>query len=148
METEEVQVLVVDDNEAFLEAVCAWITEQPGLALTGTARDGADAVEATARLQPDLVLMDAFMPGMDGFEATRQVKAVSDSPRIVMVSLYDDDAVRSRCRSASIARSDALSSLTGRLPALLRLLDASAGSGRKVTRCFRAARCGRQRGKP
>ena len=127
METEEVQVLVVDDNEAFLEAVCAWITEQPGLALTGTARDGADAVEATARLQPDLVLMDAFMPGMDGFEATRQVKAVSDSPRIVMVSLYDDDAVRSRCRSAGADGFVPKTVLTERLPELLRLLDESAG---------------------
>ncbi|ANM30784.1 hypothetical protein ABI59_16170 [Acidobacteria bacterium Mor1] len=127
METEAIQVLVVDDNEAFLDAVCAWIAEQPGLALRGTARNGADAVEAAERLRPDLVLMDAFMPDMDGFEATRQVKAVSGAPRIVMVSLYDDDAVRQQSRAVGADGFVPKTVLTERLPELLGLLDESAG---------------------
>jgi DNA-binding NarL/FixJ family response regulator len=80
-------VLVRDGLERVLEAT-------DDLEVVGHASDGAEAVEATLRLQPDVVLMDLVMPGVDGVEATRRIAASDvDAKVLVLTSFGDDDHV-------------------------------------------------------
>ena len=58
-------------------------------------RTGPTAVALAAELRPDVVLLDLAMPLLNGIEVTRQICALPDSPRVLVLSAYDDqDYVR------------------------------------------------------
>ena len=76
------RILVVDD-EAQLTRVL-----RTGLSARGydvrTAPDGKTALEIFKEWLPDLVITDLAMPGMDGLELSRQLRAVSQVPILVL----------------------------------------------------------------
>lgn len=71
--TDDIRVLLVDDQDLFREGVRVIIDAQEGMTVVGSAGDGVEAVRLVDELEPDVVLMDIRMPEMDGVEATRQV---------------------------------------------------------------------------
>lgn len=66
-------VLLADDQDLVRAGFRAILGTEPDIEVVGEARDGAEAVELTGRLEPDIVLMDVQMPGVDGLAATRQI---------------------------------------------------------------------------
>jgi DNA-binding NarL/FixJ family response regulator len=71
--TDDIAVLLVDDQDLFREGVRVIVDAQEGMTVVGSAADGLEAVRLVDELEPDVVLMDIRMPEMDGVEATRQV---------------------------------------------------------------------------
>jgi DNA-binding NarL/FixJ family response regulator len=71
--SDEITVLLVDDQELFREGVRVIIDAQEGMRVVGAAGDGVEAVRLVEELRPDVVLMDVRMPQMDGVEASRQI---------------------------------------------------------------------------
>jgi DNA-binding NarL/FixJ family response regulator len=67
------------------------IDSQDDLTVVGEAGDGASAVSLLRSTRADVVLMDVRMPGTDGIEATRQVTALPDPPRVVVLTTFDLD---------------------------------------------------------
>ena len=114
------KVLVVDDSADFLSAACAWVGRQETTELAGTARDGAEALEATERLAPDVVLMDISMPLMDGFAATRAIKERPRAPLVILISFSDGDVVRRKAHAVGADGFLTKSEFASRLPGLLR----------------------------
>ena len=80
------RVLLVDDDEAFLESAAAILAADDRLAVVGAARDGAEAVALVEQSPPDLVLMDIGMPAVDGVEATRAIHARLPAMPVVMLT--------------------------------------------------------------
>jgi CheY-like chemotaxis protein/anti-sigma regulatory factor (Ser/Thr protein kinase) len=96
-------LLVVDDN-AVNRTVAAEMLRKRGYRVE-VARNGAEAVAATARDRYAVVLMDLHMPIMDGYEATRAIrKAERDGPRAAIVAMTSDtlDSVREACFTAGM----------------------------------------------
>jgi DNA-binding NarL/FixJ family response regulator len=60
-----------------------------GFDVVGEAADGADALDAAARLRPDVVLLDVQLPDIDGFEIAARLALTSDSPTVVLTSSRD-----------------------------------------------------------
>ena len=71
--SEDISVLLVDDQDLFREGVAVIVGAQDGMTVVGSAADGLEAVRLVDELAPDVVLMDIRMPEMDGVEATRQI---------------------------------------------------------------------------
>ena len=85
-----IRIVLADDNLEFLNAATDFLAIDPQLEIVGQARSGREAVDQVIQLQPHLVIMDLAMPETNGFEATRQIKAQSDPPYVIILTLYDN----------------------------------------------------------
>src|SRR4051794_37890019 len=72
--------------------LCAIVGSQHDLDVVGEAGDGAAALALAARERPDVVLMDVRMPGMDGLTATARLTAAGDTPRVIVLTTFHQDA--------------------------------------------------------
>ena len=85
------RLLIVDD-EALVRAGLKMILESDDeLEVVAEADDGADAARMVKEHRPDVVLMDIRMPRLDGLAATREVQALPDPPKIVVLTTFDLD---------------------------------------------------------
>jgi DNA-binding NarL/FixJ family response regulator len=98
-----VRVLVVDDQELIREGIASLLGLQPGIAVVGTARDGATAAELAVALAPDVVLMDVRMPGADGTQATALIRRELPECQVVMLTTFDDEEYVVRALRAGAA---------------------------------------------
>lgn len=94
--SEQITVVVADDHSLFRAGVVQALTLDQGIKVVGEASSATEALELVKNESPDLILLDVSMPG-DGIEKIRDILQVSRPPRVVMltVSQQDDDIVRS-----------------------------------------------------
>ncbi len=78
-------MLVVDDHPIWRDAAARSLTEA-GLTVTGTARDGAQALRVAAATRPDVALLDLNLPDFSGAELTRQLLAAMPDIKVLMLS--------------------------------------------------------------
>lgn len=84
------RVLVVDDS-AFARTVLSRLLRASGqVDVVGTARDGADALERIAALDPDVITLDLTMPVVDGLGVLRALEGKA-RPRAIVVSISSID---------------------------------------------------------
>jgi CheY-like chemotaxis protein len=79
-----VRVLIVDDHLLFAEALRSLLSVEPWIEVVGHARNGREAVELAASLEPDLILIDLDMPVMGGVEAIKKIRQRSDVAIVVI----------------------------------------------------------------
>ncbi len=90
------RLLVVDDDLAFLDSVCA------SLQFAGyevyTAPDGPEALDKAERLVPDGILLDIRMPGLDGYEVCQGLKGnpVTQPIPVIFVTAAQEGALQQR----------------------------------------------------
>ncbi|MFN7928113.1 MAG: response regulator transcription factor [Blastocatellia bacterium] len=86
------KILIVDDNARMRGMLKAMVADLA----TGVieCQDGKDALAAYEANHPDVVLMDISMKEMDGLAATQQIVTADPAARIIIVTNFDDDAMR------------------------------------------------------
>ena len=85
------RVLIVDDHAVVREGLAA-LLQTRGLEVVGVADDGAAGVRLAQLARPDVVLMDIAMPGTDGVQATRETLRACPTSRVLVLTMFDDDA--------------------------------------------------------
>ena len=79
-----VRVLVVDDSAYVRKMMTQMLTRSPFVEVIGTARDGKEALELAATLNPDVVTCDLNMPEMDGVGFVRAQMARRPIPILII----------------------------------------------------------------
>ena len=98
-----IRVLIADDHRLFAQALEAILEADERIDVARHARDGREAVELAASLDPDVILMDIAMPAMDGFQATRLIRKNDSSARILMLTGSNSRSDVDRARKAGAA---------------------------------------------
>jgi chemosensory pili system protein ChpA (sensor histidine kinase/response regulator) len=87
-------VLVVDDSLTVRKITTRLLEREGYKALT--AKDGLDALQILADINPDVILLDIEMPRMDGFEFTRTIKADNRQSHIPIIMITSRTAEKHR----------------------------------------------------
>ncbi len=88
------RVLIVDDHQAFSDALGIAIDLQPDLELAGLATTVEEALGRIEDASPDVVLMDVRLPGTDGIEGVRRIRQLRpETPVLVLTGFADADAM-------------------------------------------------------
>ena len=85
-----IKILIVDDHSILREGLRSLLENEQGMAVTGEARNGFEAVQRAAELQPDVIIMDLNLPDMNGIEATRRIVANRPESRVIALSMESD----------------------------------------------------------
>jgi DNA-binding NarL/FixJ family response regulator len=88
--TEEISVLIVDDQRLVRSGFAVILGTEPGIVVVGQAGDGEEAIALTRQLAPMVVLLDIRMPNMDGLTAARVILAETET-RVLILTTFDSD---------------------------------------------------------
>lgn len=84
--------VIADDEPHLARALAAELSRLwPELQVVHVARNGVEAAERIATLQPDLAFLDIQMPGLTGLEVAQGIEGAT---RVVFVTAYDEYAVQ------------------------------------------------------
>ena len=86
-------ILIVDDDEAVLKLLEAFLVSKGGLQVSA-ALDGEAALQAMKKTRPDLVILDVIMPRLDGYGFLREVKKVEAWRSIPVIVLTAREMMR------------------------------------------------------
>jgi two-component system, OmpR family, response regulator RegX3 len=83
MTEHEITILVVEDEESFIDALTVGLRREGFMVVV--ARDGVEGLAQFDRYKPDVVLLDVMLPRMSGIDVCRQIRTRSRTP-VIMVS--------------------------------------------------------------
>jgi DNA-binding NarL/FixJ family response regulator len=89
--TKRLRILVADDHELVRRGIRGLLRARPGWTVVGEAMNGREAVEKANRLKPDVVILDISMPDLDGLQATRRIREVVPTTKVVVLTMHDSD---------------------------------------------------------
>jgi two-component system NarL family response regulator len=88
---EPIRVVISDDHELFRRGLRMVLEAEDDIEVVAEAADGQEAVARAEELAPDVVLMDVRMPRMGGIEATRLIRQLFPTTRIIVLTVSDEE---------------------------------------------------------
>ncbi|MGH9255680.1 MAG: response regulator [Vicinamibacterales bacterium] len=86
------RILLADDHTLVRQGLRKVLEERPDWEVVAEAGDGREAVRLAEHFKPDVSILDVAMPLLNGIEATRQIARRVPSTRILVLSMYSDEA--------------------------------------------------------
>ena len=86
------RILVVDDDDAFRETVCAAIARDDALVLAGQVSNAEGAREAIAHGEFDVALIDLGLPDGNGIDLIREIASTRPETDVMVVTVFGDEA--------------------------------------------------------
>lgn len=86
------RILIVDDSAFARKVIREMLQTSPRIDVVGTARDGVEALELMATLQPDMVICDLQMPLLDGVGFIRKQMRERPVPILILSAAAQDAA--------------------------------------------------------
>jgi Response regulator containing a CheY-like receiver domain and an HTH DNA-binding domain len=85
------EIVIVDDDVLVAGALKTILEAGKDVKVTGTGRDGSEAMELYRRYRPDVLLMDIRMQKVGGLEAAEQILGEYPEAKILFLTTFADD---------------------------------------------------------
>jgi two-component system NtrC family response regulator len=95
-EERAIRILIVDDEEDFLEPISYWLRSH-GYNVT-TAMSGTKMAEILSKEKFDIMFLDINMQPMDGFECLKKAKEINPELPVIMLTAHADITSESKAR--------------------------------------------------
>jgi signal transduction histidine kinase/CheY-like chemotaxis protein len=92
MTDQRIRLIVVDDHAIMREGLVRLLADEKDLQIVGLASSGRQAVELALRDSADVILLDVVMEDMTGLEAAREILAVQPEQKIIILTMYEEEA--------------------------------------------------------
>lgn len=85
--------LMIVDDASFMRVAIRRMIEKKEYEVVCEAEDGLQAVEKFQKYRPDIITMDITMPNLSGIEALKEIKKLSSTVKVIMVSAMGQEAL-------------------------------------------------------
>lgn len=87
-----IRLLVCDDDKYTVKVLSTIVKTIESVSEVYTAFSGEEAIDIIEKNLVDIALMDIDLPGIDGIEASRVIRAINPSLKIIFITAYRDYA--------------------------------------------------------
>lgn len=85
--------LMIVDDASFMRVAIRRMIEKKDYEIVCEAEDGQQAIEKFQKYRPDIITMDITMPNLSGIEALKEIKKLSSTVKVIMVSAMGQEAL-------------------------------------------------------
>jgi DNA-binding NarL/FixJ family response regulator len=87
----KIRVAIADDHAVVRLGLKALLQSAADIEVAAEASDGEELLRILVGVPIDVVVMDRSMNGMDGLEATRRLLRRQEPPRVLALTMYDEE---------------------------------------------------------
>ena len=89
-----ISVAIVEDHADLRNGLQLVLNSKPGFTCAGSYDRCEKLLDSLKKGEaaPQVIMMDIGLPGMNGIDGVREVKAIHPDARILMLTIYEDDA--------------------------------------------------------
>jgi DNA-binding NarL/FixJ family response regulator len=85
-------IVLADDHPVVRQGLRTLLEAEQDFAVVGEVGDGLEVADRVEHLRPNVLVLDLMLPGLNGLEVTRQVHQRFPQTRIVILSMYANEA--------------------------------------------------------
>jgi DNA-binding NarL/FixJ family response regulator len=86
-----IRILVADDHSVVREGLVSLVKRKSDMTVIAEASNGREAVDLWREHRPDVTLLDLRMPELDGLGVIKEIRAVDEKARFVVLTTFDGD---------------------------------------------------------
>lgn len=83
-----IRILIADDHAVLVDSMRALLKPLRDVEVVGSAVNALDAIDLAAKLRPDVAVVAINMLGMNGIEMARQIRKLTPTTRILILSMH------------------------------------------------------------
>lgn len=84
------KIIVVDDHPMMRKGLAMTLDAEHGFEVVAQLERAEEVLQQYGQLNPDLAIIDISLPGMSGLELVKQLKAMDDKLKILVVSRHEE----------------------------------------------------------
>jgi DNA-binding NarL/FixJ family response regulator len=87
-----ITLVLADDHHVVRQGLQTLLETEPDFHIVGESGDGLETVQLVERLSPNVLVLDLMLPGINGLEVTRQLSQRAPQTRVIILSMYANEA--------------------------------------------------------
>jgi NarL family two-component system response regulator LiaR len=86
-----IRIVIVDDHPVVRQGLRLMLEQRPDLEVVGEGANAAQAIALARDLVPHVILLDLLLPDTDGASAVREIKRLTPTTQVIILTSYAED---------------------------------------------------------